>query len=446
MKAYDFARSAVRKKTTPKYVKKQMREFIRTCDGKDAKYMISEAKVKQLENILKLLIMPKGLKAGKSLYECTCGYQWLFYTAILCTVHRDNPSRRRYETGVLEICRKNFKTYTIATVFILLFLTEPQYSKFYSIAPDGALSREIREAIAETIRSSPLIYEHRTAKRFKILRDYIQFRPTQTQYIPLSYSTSRMDGRLPNAFCADEVGALPISYPIEAMRSGQLNILNKLGFIISTKYPSVTNPFEDEVAYSKRVLDGLTADFAPGTMTAILGETGAGKTTLIRLILALVRPTQGRVTIYDASREIEVSPLTRGNLIYVPQGNTLFSGSIRENLLLGRPDASDEELWQVLETACADFVERLPDKLETLCSEKGGGLSEGQAQRIAIARSLLRTGSVLLLDEATSALDPETERRLLHNVAATQRGKTVIFITHRPSVLEYCDHVLRIDS
>ena len=197
---------------------------------------------------------------------------------------------------------------------------------------------------------------------------------------------------------------------------------------------------------SKRVLDGLTADFAPGTMTAILGETGAGKTTLIRLILALVRPTQGRVTIYDASREIEVSPLTRGNLIYVPQGNTLFSGSIRENLLLGRPDASDEELWQVLETACADFVERLPDKLETLCSEKGGGLSEGQAQRIAIARSLLRTGSVLLLDEATSALDPETERRLLHNVAATQRGKTVIFITHRPSVLEYCDHVLRIDS
>ena len=147
---------------------------------------------------------------------------------------------------------------------------------------------------------------------------------------------------------------------------------------------------------SKKVLDDLTADFAPGTMTAILGETGAGKTMLIRLILALVRPTQGRVTIYDANREIEVSPLTRGNLIYVPQGNTLFSGSIRENLLLGRPDATDEELWTVLETACADFVERLPDKLDTLCSEQGGGLSEGQAQRIAIARSLLRTGTVLL--------------------------------------------------
>jgi phage terminase large subunit-like protein len=133
-------------------------------------------------------------------------------------------------------------------------------SKFYSVAPDGSLSREIREAIAETIRSSPKVYEDKSTKRFKILRDYIMFKPTQTQYVPLSYSTSRMDGKLPNAFCADEVGALPISYPIEAMRSGQLNILNKLGFIISTKYPTIDNPFEDEVKYSKRVLDGLEKD------------------------------------------------------------------------------------------------------------------------------------------------------------------------------------------
>ena len=183
-----------------------------------------------------------------------------FLSAILCTVYRDNPNKRRYETGVLEICRKNFKTYTIATIFILLFLTEPQFSKFYSVAPDGSLSREIREAIAETIRSSPLVYEFRDNKRFKILRDYIMFKPTQTQYIPLSYSTSRMDGKLPNAFCADEVGALPVSYPIEAMRSGQLNILNKLGFIISTKYPTIDNPFEDEVKYSKKVLDGIVRD------------------------------------------------------------------------------------------------------------------------------------------------------------------------------------------
>lgn len=259
-KAYDYAKKSVRLKTTPKYVKLQMREFIKIYEGKDKKYKISERKLNQLEQILKLLIMPKGLKAGKTLYECTCGYQWLFYTAVLCTVYRDNEDKRRYETGVLEICRKNFKTYTIATTFIYLFITEPRFSKFYSVAPDGSLSREIREAISETIRSSPLIYEFRDNKRFKILRDYIQFKPTSTQYIPLSYSTSRMDGKLPNVFCADEVGALPISYPIDAMRSGQLNILNKLGFIISTKYPTIDNPFEDEVNYSKKVLDGLEKD------------------------------------------------------------------------------------------------------------------------------------------------------------------------------------------
>ena len=259
-KAYQFCKSNYRKKTTPKYVKLQMREFMKICEGKDAKYIVSAKKVKQVENILKILIMPKGLKAGQPLYECTTGYQWLFYTAILCTVYRDNPQKRRYETGVLEICRKNFKTFTIATIFILLFLTEPQFSKFYSVAPDGALSREIREAMSETIRSSPLLYEYKSNKRFKILRDYILFKPTQTQYTPLSYSTSRMDGRLPNAFICDETGALPNSYPIQAMRSGQLNILNKLGFIISTKYPTIDNPFEEEISYSKKVLDGVEKD------------------------------------------------------------------------------------------------------------------------------------------------------------------------------------------
>ncbi len=259
-KAYEYCKKSVNKKTTPIYVKMQMKEFMKICEGKDKKYVISEKKVRQVEGILKLLIMPKGLKTGETLYECSCGYQWLMYIAILCTVYRDNPERRRYETGLLEICRKNFKTYTIATIFILLFITEPKFSKFYSVAPDGSLSKEIREAMSETIRSSLSIYEFKGKKRFKILRDYIKFNPTQTQYIPLSYSTSRMDGKLPNAFCADEVGALPVSYPIEAMRSGQLNILNKLGFVISTKYPTIDNPFEDGVQYSKKVLDGLEKD------------------------------------------------------------------------------------------------------------------------------------------------------------------------------------------
>ena len=260
MKAYEYCLKCINENTTPKYVKLQMQEFINIYEGKDDKYIISNDKVKQLENILKILIMPKGLKAGQTLYNCTTGYQWLFYTAILCTVYKDNPQKRRYETGILEICRKNFKTYTIATLFIILFLSEPQFSKFFSVAPDGSLSKEIKEAIAETIKSSPLVYEYKEAKRFRITRDYIRFNPKESLYTPLAFSTSRMDGKLPNVFCADEVGALNTNYPIEAMRSGQLNILNKLGFIISTKYPTIDNPFEDEVSYSKKVLDEIIED------------------------------------------------------------------------------------------------------------------------------------------------------------------------------------------
>ena len=244
-KAYDFCLASIDADTTPKYVKLQMQEFMDVYEGKSDKYIFSEKKYKQLVAILKLLIMPKGLKAGKTLYECTCGYQWLLYSA---------------ETALLEICRKNFKTYSVATLFIVLFITEPKFSEFYSVAPDGSLSREIKSAIEKTIRSSPLVYELNGEKRFKLLRDYILFKPTDTKYTPLAYSTSDMDGKLPNVFIADEVGALPVSYPIEAMQSGQLNILNKLGFIISTKYPTIDNPFEHEVKYSKDVLDGIIHD------------------------------------------------------------------------------------------------------------------------------------------------------------------------------------------
>lgn len=259
-KAYEYCKKSIRLKTTPKYVKRQMRLWMKIAEGKDSKYYVSTKKIQQIENILKLLIMPKGLKAGQTVYECTCGYQWLLYTAMLCTVYRDNPKKRRYETGLLEIARKNFKTYTVGTIFIILFLTEPKFSKFFSVAPDGALSKEIKDAMNDTIKSSPLLYQYKDEKRFKLLRDYIKFKPTESMMIPLAYSNSTMDGRLPNAFIADEVGALPNSYAVNAMRSGQLNILNKLGFVISTKYPTIDNPFESEVAYAKKVIDGIEKD------------------------------------------------------------------------------------------------------------------------------------------------------------------------------------------
>ncbi len=194
-----------------------------------------------------------------------------------------------------------------------------------------------------------------------------------------------------------------------------------------------------------KVIEDLSFDFKPGTCTAILGETGAGKTTLVRMILALMKPQEGKVEIYNHHTSKELTPRMRCNFVYVPQGNTLLSGTIRDNLRLGKLDATDEEMEDALITSCADFVLKLKDGLDTECSESGGGLSEGQAQRIAIARALLRDRAIMLFDEATSALDPETEKNLLQNILA-KHDRTIIFITHRPAVIDYCDQTLKVEK
>ena len=192
------------------------------------------------------------------------------------------------------------------------------------------------------------------------------------------------------------------------------------------------------------VVEELSFIFHPGSCTAILGKTGAGKTTIVRIILALMSPQKGSVEIYNDKHTKQMSPRMRCNFVYVPQGNTLLSGTIRDNLMLGKLDATDEEMEEALRISCAEFALDLPEGLGTVCSEAGGGLSEGQAQRIAIARALLRNRSIMLFDEATSALDPETEKKLLQNILA-KHDKTIVFITHRPAVVEYCDQVLKID-
>lgn len=255
--AYRYAADAAAGKIeAPRYVRKQCEEFAAVWEGRSSGWIIDRRRVELIGGLTELMNMPpKSLKAGMTVREAAQGHQWLLWIAALCTVRADNPEKRRYTTVVLEIARKNAKTFDIAVFFILLFFTEPKFSKFYSVAPDGKLSREVKDAVAEIVKSSPDI-----EPRFRIMRDYIRCSLTENEYIPLNYSNDRLDGKLPSVFLVDEAGGLPNNYAIEAMQSGQLTIRNKLGCIVSTKYPRIENPMEDEIAYSKRVLDGLEND------------------------------------------------------------------------------------------------------------------------------------------------------------------------------------------
>ena len=194
----------------------------------------------------------------------------------------------------------------------------------------------------------------------------------------------------------------------------------------------------------RQVLSHFSHDFQPGSKTALMGPTGIGKTTLFRLMLGFITPNEGTIGIYDSHGYGPVSEQTRNHFVFVPQGNTLMSGTIRYNLLLAKPDATDEQLRQVLHTACADFVLDLSNGLDTELGERGSGLSEGQAQRIAIARGLLRPGSILLLDEISSSLDEHTERELFTRLFAACPDKTMLFITHRPVVAELCTSIVQL--
>lgn len=216
----------------------------------------------------------------------------------------------------------------------------------------------------------------------------------------------------------------------------------------STLHPTLSGIRFDNVSFryaggDRQILSDFTHDFLPGTKTALMGETGIGKTTLFRLMLGFIGPQSGSISLYGKDgTSMPAAATTRPDFVFVPQGNTLMSGTIRFNLQVANPEASDQELLQALHTACADFVQELPDGLDTLLGERGSGLSEGQAQRIAIARGLLRPGSILLLDEISSSLDPETETELYARLFKAYPSKTMIFITHRTAVTTLCDSTL----
>lgn len=256
-KAYKYCEWALSDSNNkvPKYVKKQCKIFKNIWDDKDELSVFDHNKATKIEKLLLLVNVPKGEGAGKSVVHTLTGFQWLLLTAPFCVVMRDDVDKRRYENIILEICRKNAKSYVSALICLILMILEPKFSRFFTVAPTGALARETFKQIKEFVSVSPHLENH-----FKLRRDDIICTLTSSEYVPLNYSTSTLDGKLPNAWLGDEVGALPVSYPLEAMRSGAVLLKNKLGIIMSTKYPTVDNPFEDEVDYCKKVLDGVIDD------------------------------------------------------------------------------------------------------------------------------------------------------------------------------------------
>lgn len=229
-----------------RYVKKQCLAWLEIADGKSDAAYVSEKEYKRITGIMRIMIHPD---LGKDMYTALEDYAFLFVVAVLCTYRKTGG--RLYRTGILEIARKNFKTFTSGVIFIILLLTEPRFSRLFSVAPDYKLSSELRLAVRKIIKSSPML-----AKHFKITRDMITCLLTETEYMPLAYSNDRLDGKLANAFLADEAGAMD-SYPLEAMRSSQVTLKNKLGIVISTQYPNEHNAMANEIDYAKKILDGI---------------------------------------------------------------------------------------------------------------------------------------------------------------------------------------------
>lgn len=230
---------------------------------------------------------------------------------------------------------------------------------------------------------------------------------------------------------------------LEFQREGYDTPSHILQGSISLKVDTISFRYDEQSPY---IYKDFSFSVRSGQMIAIMGETGSGKTTLLRLLLGLIKPDSGRISIQNLEHGLTVGESTRNNFVYVPQGNSLLSGTIRENLLVGDSLADERKLRQVLKIAAADFVWELPDSLDTVVGEQGQGLSEGQAQRIAIARSLLRPGKIILFDEATSALDSGTEAQFLANIRRYLKDKIILFITHNEEVAEVCDEIIHIGS
>lgn len=254
--AYKYCAWAIKPKNdkVPRYVKRQCEEWLKIARGKSREAYVDEELYQKLLKVLKLMVHPDLMCP---LDETLEPYAMLMITAAFCTKlkNKENLNIRYYTTVILKIARKNFKTFNSGVIFILLMLTEPRFSRFFSVAPDLKLSKELQGALKKIIKSSPILIDDDDVV-FQPLRNEVRCLITESEYTPLAYSEDRMDGKLANAFLADEAGAMD-SYPVEAMRSSQITLLNKLGIIISTEYPNDNNVMIDEVDKAKKALDGL---------------------------------------------------------------------------------------------------------------------------------------------------------------------------------------------
>jgi phage terminase large subunit-like protein len=258
-KAYQYALSVARGEVIAgKYIIKECKKFVEdimNMDKEDFPYFFDTDEAEKITNLTKLINMASGPAVGKPTHDALAGFQWYFILNALCWKHKDKPEKRRYERSVLLIARKSGKSFLVGLIFIILLLIEPKFSEFYSVAPDRELSSIVKKELEQMIQSSPYLLKY-----FETTRAETRCRVTKSKFIPLATSENRMDGRKANVFVADEVGALRNRYPIDAMQSSQMNMINRTAILISTAYESLNNPMTEEIEYCEKVLDGLIDD------------------------------------------------------------------------------------------------------------------------------------------------------------------------------------------
>lgn len=318
-KAYSYCELAETSPNIPKYVKKQCKILKDIFDNNDNNYCLNPKICDKINKLLSLLTMPTGFLVGKPIIDSLLPYQCLFFVASFCIVHKNDMTRRKFERVILEICRKQGKSFIVGLTFIIQLLLAPRFSRLYSVAPDGALSKEVKIAIEQIIQSCKYLNDTYSGKlKFKINRDEIKCQLTDNIYYPLNYSNSRLDGKMPTVYLVDETGALPNSYALTAMASGQATVVNKLGFVISTKYPKIDNPFESEVTYCKQILDGIVTDEKVLSFLYEPDEVKGWETN--DLILKQANPTSLEIPemwndlLYKRERAINI-PSERGNFL-----------------------------------------------------------------------------------------------------------------------------------